>query len=77
MRGCKVDSSGTIDKKKTVFAILPKDGELMMLQAATEVDLQLWVAAIIEVPGAKLEKVRFNMIVCDCSLMSLLEQTES
>ena len=57
LKGCKIDSFGYLDKKKTVFAIIKNQELVILLQAGSESEMQSWANMILEIPGTKKEKV--------------------
>ncbi|KAI3641410.1 hypothetical protein MIR68_000540 [Amoeboaphelidium protococcarum] len=62
LKGAKIDCSGNLDKKRSVFAIQNAEGHVLLLQAASEQERQSWSDAILESSGARQEVLNIDAI---------------
>lgn len=55
LKNCRIDCSGSMDKKRCIFAVTTHEGVAVLLQAPSEADAQAWSDLILEVMGARQE----------------------
>eukprot|EP00158_Paraphelidium_tribonemae_P008092 Partr_v1_DN28472_c1_g1_i1_m41174 putative rho GTPase activating protein len=62
IRNGRIDGTGNVDKKKTVFCIIVQNRPAILLQANSENDMLVWLSAICEVQGVKRDEITSDMI---------------